>query len=66
MVVEGLKTAGVEALPETPYNEELAAKYDYVIDCRGFKFLGPRKYMTGPLAECLDKKTGQIFINNKG
>ena len=66
LVEAGLKTAGVEALPETPYTEELAANYDYVIDCRGFKFLGPAKYMTGPLAECLDKKTGQIFVNNKG
>ena len=66
LVAEGLKKVGVEALTSTPYNEELAANYDYVIDCRGFNFLGPRKYMTGVLAECLDKKTGQIFINSKG
>jgi len=58
LVVEGLKAVGVEALTETPYTDEMASNYDYVIDCRGFKFLGPAKYMTGPLAECLDKKTG--------
>jgi len=32
--------------------------YDCVLDCRGYNFLGPKKYMTGELANCLDTNKG--------
>ena len=28
--------------------------YDLVIDCRGFKYLGPEKYLQDGLAACID------------
>jgi len=56
---------------ETPYSDGTDVKipaseevYKCIIDCRGFKYLGPSKYMTGDLAQCLDKKSGQILVNN--
>jgi len=32
--------------------------YVKVIDCVGFKFVGPKHFMTGDLAACLDKRSG--------
>jgi len=36
------------------------------IDCSGLKFVGPKHFMTGDLAQCLDKRTGQILVNVNG
>lgn len=32
--------------------------YDYFIDCTGYKFTGPRRFMTQELSECIDPRTG--------
>ena len=40
--------------------------YEVIIDCRGYKFTSPAKFMTGPLAECVDKAKGQIQIDING
>jgi hypothetical protein len=42
------------------YNEncDLAKEYDFVIDCRGYQFIGPRKYFKGEMEGCLNKKNG--------
>ena len=40
--------------------------YSLVIDCMGFKYIGPKHFMQGPLAQCLDKKSGQILVNSFG
>jgi hypothetical protein len=37
--------------------------FDCVVDCRGFKYLGPSEYMQNNMAECVDKKTGQIWVD---
>ena len=43
----------------------MAANWDVVIPCSGFEYPGPKIFFQGALAECIDKKTGQIFVNNK-
>ena len=40
--------------------------FEVVIDCRGFKYLGPGVYLKDDLAQCIDKKTGQILVNRWG
>ena len=43
--------------------EGVAAEYEAHVDCRGFRYDGPRKFMQGDLAQCVDGKTGQIWVN---
>ena len=65
-IVTGEKDGfGVEFLPGTPYSDgcELEKQFDYVINCAGLKFLGPKKFLTGPLADCIEPRTGQIMCN---
>lgn len=66
MAMTQMKEIGVELMLETGFDESMRADWDIVLDCRGFKYLGPQGYMQGSFAECLDKKTGQIFVNNHG
>lgn len=49
----------------TDFSNELRSEleYDLVFDCTGFKFEGPKKYMQGEMAECVDKESGQIYVN---
>lgn len=64
-----LKSMGLEIHYGTPYVEgETAAAlgYDYALDCRGYKFTAPAKFMTGGLSKCVDKKNGQIQVNYFG
>lgn len=37
--------------------------YDHYVNCTGFRFIGPRKFMTEELADCLDPRSGQIQVN---
>lgn len=45
---------------DTPFKEGegIASEYEAIIDCRGFRYLGPRKYLQGEMSECIDGKTG--------
>ena len=60
-----LGKVGVTVLTGHPYKDgKVGGKdFDYILDCSGFKFTGPQKYMQGELANCLCKKTGQIMVN---
>ena len=40
--------------------------YEVIVDCRGYKFTAPAKFMTGPLSECVDKAKGQIQVDING
>lgn len=40
--------------------------YEYIVDCRGFKYLGPKDFLQGSMAECVEPKTGQIMVDIKG
>ena len=37
--------------------------YEYSIDCTGYSFLGPRRFMTKEMSKCIDPRTGQIQVN---
>lgn len=65
-VVKCFKELGINIHFGTSFEGEATAKaldYSCVVDCMGYKFHGPRKYMTGDLARCLDKQNGQIQVN---
>lgn len=32
--------------------------YDHFVNCTGFRFIGPRKFMTEELSECIDPRSG--------
>ena len=55
-----LKELGVEVLTGVTYSDDapIAKEFDYKLDCRGYKFEGPRKFMQNELKDCVDKKTG--------
>lgn len=38
--------------------EGIANEYEAHVDCRGFRFDGPRKFLKNEMAECVDGKTG--------
>jgi NADH dehydrogenase FAD-containing subunit len=65
-----LKQIGVNIHPGTNYSTgtkiltpDSSDPYALYIDCRGFKFLGPAKYMQETISDCVDKKSGQILVN---
>lgn len=62
-----LEKLGVEFMPGVPYTEDaqFAQEFDYVINCAGIRFEGPRKYMSGDLANCVEGNTGQIMCNRQ-
>lgn len=37
--------------------------YEYYIDCSGYKFTGPRRFLQEGMSECIDPRTGQIQVN---
>ena len=58
-----LKKIGLEVHYGTSFEGEATAKalgYDVALDCRGYSFPGPAKFMTGALAKTLEPKSGQI------
>jgi hypothetical protein len=66
-MLEGIfKKMGVEVHTGQGFSEDNKMGYEYILDCRGFKYLGPGEFMQGPMSECVDKKTGQIWIDIKG
>jgi hypothetical protein len=60
------KKLGVEVHTGTSFSEDNKMGYEFILDCRGFKYLGPTEYMQGSMAECIDKKSGQIWVDSKG
>ena len=69
VVVKCFKELGIKIHFGTSFEGETTAKaldYSCIVDCRGYKFKGPRKFMTGDLANCLDKQNGQIQVNYFG
>ena len=66
-----LNELGVEILYETGYQEgdqvktKAGTTYEYVIDCRGFKFAGPSQYLSEDMKDCIDKKSGQILVDKR-
>jgi len=56
-----LKKIGIEVHYETPYEGEATAAslgYDFQLDCRGYKFVAPGKFMKGELSKCVDPSKG--------
>jgi thioredoxin reductase len=60
------KKMDVEVHTETAFSEDNKMGFEYILDCRGFKYLGPSEFMQGAMSECVDKKSGQIWVDNKG
>lgn len=62
-----MKKIGVKIHYETPFTDETQATlgYDTTINCMGFSFEGPKRFMTGDLANCLTAR-GQIQVNQFG
>jgi pyruvate/2-oxoglutarate dehydrogenase complex dihydrolipoamide dehydrogenase (E3) component len=52
------KKIGVEVHTGKEYDGNDKMGYDFVLDCRGFRYLGPSEFMQGDMAQCVDKKTG--------
>lgn len=44
---------------------EAGTTFEYVIDCRGFKFAGPTLYLQDEMKDCIDKKSGQILVDKR-
>jgi len=56
-----LKRIGVQYHPGTSYSPdggEVADQYEVHVDCRGFSFDGPNRYMKDNMSDCVDSKTG--------
>ena len=61
-----LKKLGIEVFTSKGYSDDDKMGFEYIVDCRGFKYLGPKDFMQGPMAECVEPKTGQIMVDIKG
>ena len=62
-----LKKVGVHYHPNSDYKSEgggIGDEYEIHVDCRGFKVLGPSKFLQQNMSDCIDPKTGQIWVNN--
>lgn len=59
-IMAQLKKLGVEVMLETTYTpgNTFAEQFEFVLDCRGFKYAGPAKFLTDKYSECVDKKSG--------
>eukprot|EP00347_Sterkiella_histriomuscorum_P009521 403340890 len=60
-----LKREGVFVYLNSEYTSQLKQEmdYDYVINCVGNRFDANKQFMKGDLADCLDKHTSQIYVN---
>ena len=69
-VLAASQTKDKDALTEEGVGQVLSQLaemgFEYIVDCRGFKYLGPKDFMQGPMAECVEPKTGQIMVDIKG
>ena len=61
-----LKKLNIEVFTGKGFSEDDKMGFEYIVDCRGFKYLGPKDFMQGPMAECVEPKTGQIMVDSKG
>ena len=66
ILMESFKKIGVEVHLGKGFSDDDKMGYDYIVDCRGFKYLGPKDFLQGPLADCVEPKTGQIMVDIKG
>lgn len=62
-VLPHLKKIGVKVMLNTPYNTGDNQGYTEVLDCRGYKFTGPRSYMTD--LTCISER-GELKVNKFG
>lgn len=61
-----LEEIGVKVLTGVSYSDDapIAQEYDAKVDCRGFKFTGPNKFMTeDSIRGCVEPTTGQIMVD---
>ena len=67
MVDAYMTKIGVKVHYGTPYTAETQATlgYDCTVNCMGYNFQGPKRFMTGDLANCLTER-GQIKVNQFG
>ena len=66
IAVQQLTDAGVKILTGVTYADDapIAREYDFKLDCRGFKYTGPRMFLSeGSLKACVEPTTGQIMVN---
>lgn len=50
MATKMLTELGIEIHHNTPLTDELKTKWDVVIDCAGFRYLGPSMFLKNSLA----------------
>lgn len=67
LVLPMLEKVGVKVHFGTPFDSGTQEKLgcDFTLNCMGFSFAGPKRYMTGEMAKCL-APTGQIQVNMFG
>lgn len=60
MVVGILKNTDIQVHFGTSFGSGTAADlgYDYSLNCLGYNFQGPKRFLTEDLAKCLEPKTG--------
>ena len=60
MVVEILKNTDIQVHFGTSFSSGTAADlgYDYSLNCLGYNFQGPKRFLTEDLTKCLEPKTG--------
>jgi pyruvate/2-oxoglutarate dehydrogenase complex dihydrolipoamide dehydrogenase (E3) component len=60
IILDYITKVGVTYHNDTSFKEGegVANEYEAHVDCRGFRFDGPKKYMHNEMAECIDGKTG--------
>lgn len=61
-----LKELKIEVHLGVTYSDDNKLGYDYALQCSGFSYLGPREFMQDSISECVDKKTGQIWVDLQG
>jgi NADH dehydrogenase FAD-containing subunit len=58
VLMESFKKLDIKVITGKAFSEDDKMGYEYIVDCRGFKYLGPKDFMQGPMAECVEPKTG--------
>jgi len=61
-VLPYLKKLGVEVMFNTPYTDGDKQGFESVLDCRGYKYTGPRKFMAEELRDCISQ-SGELQVN---
>jgi NADH dehydrogenase FAD-containing subunit len=58
ILVKEFEKLKIEVFTGKGFSEDDKMGFEYIVDCRGFKYLGPKDFLQGPLAECVEPKTG--------